>query len=159
MRSQPTPELRFASVANISEIELEMPTKAIRCRIARIMWSSCQTQPFCPMAGPPGGRWARLNPNYLQSVFLHRSLPGMSDLRCLTLWGWDVLLPGHQPLPGDWVETWRLGAHYQLEQLFHLSSCFNQGKHMNCAMQEEDRASLTVSMCVVLPAISACFPS
>lgn len=53
----------------------------------------------------------------------------------------------HQPLPGDWLETWRLGDPYQLEQLSHISSCFYQGKQMNCAMQEEESISYIFHMC------------
>lgn len=53
----------------------------------------------------------------------------------------------HLPLPVDWLEAWRLGAPCHLEQLFHPSSCFNQGKQMNLAMQEEENISYSFHVC------------
>lgn len=46
IRYQPTPELRFASVADISEIGLEMSLGAANAEKSRITWSSCQTSCF-----------------------------------------------------------------------------------------------------------------
>lgn len=121
-----------------------MSTEANRCGMTRIMWSSSQTQPFCPVAGPPRRRWARLGPDYLQLVFLQGSLwnvrAKMPDPVGLGGTNASTSQP-QQPLSGDWLDTWRLGAPYQLQQLFHLSSCFNQEKQMSCAMQEEESIS------------------
>lgn len=123
-----------------------------RCRITPIMWSSCQTQPFCPVSGPLGRRWTRLNPNHLQSVILHSFLSNVRAKMPDTVGlGFTTASKSqsHQPLPGGWLEIWRLGAPYQLEHLFHLSPALAKGNKWPVLCRKK-RASLTVSMCCLL---------